>query len=167
MLRRMVLLLVALLAVLAVFVTTALATPPSPTGIVAVTARGELAEPLNVNTKFDNDAKVRIKTDGPVELIVQRIEAAPGTTFGWHTHPGENVNVVAQGTLTIYHDERCTEGIAYGTGSAFPTHPDGIHLARNDGTETVVIFATYYAPKTTPPTAVRLDQPLPAPGCPQ
>jgi hypothetical protein len=31
----------------------------------------------------------------------------------------------------------------------------------------VVFFATYLAPKTTPPTLVRVDQPLPSAGCPQ
>jgi quercetin dioxygenase-like cupin family protein len=163
----MVLVLAGLSAVLAIFVTTALATPPSPTGLTVVTARGEFAEPLNVNTKFDNGGKVRIKTAGPVEMIAQRIEVAPGTTFGWHSHPGENANIIAQGTLTLYHDEHCTDGIAYGAGSAFPTHPDEVHLAKNNGTETVIIFSTYFAPKTTPPTAVRLDQASPGDGCPQ
>jgi hypothetical protein len=52
-------------------------------------------------------------------------------------------------------------------GSAFPTHPDEIHLAKNLGATDLILFATYFAPKTTPPTAVRVDQPLPAAGCPQ
>ena len=147
----------------------ALATPPSPAPtLTAETARGTFAEELNVNTKLLNDAKVRLKTHGPVELVTQRIVAQPGATFGWHHHPGENVNVVAQGTVTLYHDEDCANGVAYPAGSAFPTHPDEVHLARNlSETETLIIFATYFAPKTTPPTAVRVDQPLPAAGCPQ
>lgn len=166
MFRRAILAFVSLTAVVAVLVANALATPAS-TSIVVVTARGAFADELKVNTEFDNDAKVKIKTKGAIELITQRIEAPPGATFGWHTHPGENVNVILQGTLTLYHAEDCTEGIAYGPGTAFPTHPEDVHLARNEGTENVVFFATYFAPKTTPPTPVRLDAPLPAPGCPQ
>jgi quercetin dioxygenase-like cupin family protein len=147
----------------------ALATPPSPPPtLTAETARGAFAEPLNVNTRLSNGARVKLKTKGPVELITQRVVAQPGATFGWHSHPGENVNVVLQGTLTLYHDEDCTNGVAYPAGSAFPTHPNQVHLARNlSETETLILFATYLAPKTTPATAVRVDEPLPAPGCPQ
>jgi len=190
MLRRMVLVLAGLTALLALLVTTALATPSSPE-LVVVTARGELAEPLKVNTEFDNGGKVKIKTQGPVELITQRVEAPPGSTFGWHTHPGETFVIIAEGTLTLYHagehddddddgddddndnddgdndNDQCAHGIEYVKGSAFGTHPDDVHLAKNNGTETVVLFATYFAPKTTPPTPVRLDALLPAPGCPQ
>jgi quercetin dioxygenase-like cupin family protein len=147
----------------------ALATPPSPAPtLTAETARGTFAEELNVNTKLANGAHVKLKTKGAVELVTQRIVAQPGATFGWHSHPGENVNVVVQGTVTLYHDEDCANGVAYPAGSAFPTHPDQVHLARNlSETETLIIFATYFAPKTTPPTAVRVDAPLPAAGCPQ
>jgi quercetin dioxygenase-like cupin family protein len=157
------------LAAGAVLAGIALATPAStPPTHTAETARGTFAEPLKVNTKLANGARVMLKTKGPVELITQRIVAQPGATFGWHHHPGENVNVVVQGTLTLYHDEDCANGAAYPAGSAFPTHPDEVHLARNlSETETLILFATYFAPKTTPPTAVRVDEPLPAPGCPQ
>jgi quercetin dioxygenase-like cupin family protein len=148
-----------------ILIGTALATPSSL--VSAETARGQLDQPLNVNTKFDNGAKVRIHTQGPIEIITQRIVATPGATFGWHSHPGENVNVVLQGTLTLYHDEACTEGIDYGPGTSFATSPEDIHLARNHSTtETLVLFATYFAPKTTPPVPVRIDQPSPGPGCP-
>ncbi len=134
--------------------------------IVAENARGGLVEELNVNTRFDNRARVRLKTDGAIEVITQRIEAAPGSSFGWHSHPGENVNVVKQGTLTLYHDEDCTEGTEFGPGTSFATHPSEIHLARNEGTETLVFFATYFAPETNPLLPIRVDQPSPGPGCP-
>jgi quercetin dioxygenase-like cupin family protein len=144
---------------------TALGTPSS--GVVAETARGELTERLRVNTKFENGARVKLWTKGPMELIVQRIVATPGATFGWHSHPGENVNVILQGTLTLYHDEACTRGTAYGPGATFGTSPEDIHLARNEGMTDLVFFATYFAPKTTPALPVRIDQPSPGPGCPQ
>jgi quercetin dioxygenase-like cupin family protein len=159
---------IAILAIGAVVTAVALATPASPPPILtAETARGTFAGPLKVNTKLANGARVKLKTKGAVELISQRIVAQPGATFGWHSHPGENVNVIAQGTLTLYHDEECAVGTEYPAGSAFSTHPDEIHLAKNLGTVDLVLFATYFAPKTTPPTAVRVDQPLPAAGCPQ
>jgi len=151
----------------AVLVGTALATPIVGT-IVAETARGDLDKRLMVNTEFANGARVKLKTKGPIEIITQRIVSAPGSSFGWHTHPGENVNVVMQGTLTLYHGEKCTQGISYGPGSAFATHPKDVHLARNESaTETVVFFATYFAPKTTPALPVRIDAPSPGPACPE
>lgn len=152
----------------AVLAAIAFATPASPPGVLdAETARGTFDTLPKFNTKFENGGRVKLQVSGPVELISQKITAKPGATFGWHNHPGENFNVVWQGTLTLYHDEACATGIDYGPGSAFSTHPQNIHLAKNNGTVDLVLFATYFAPKTTPPTAVRVDQPLPAAGCPQ
>jgi len=133
-------------------------------GVTAETVRGVLVEPIDVNTHFENGSKVKIKTKGPIEFVAQRIVAVPGATFGWHSHSGENVNVVKEGTLTLYHADACTVGIPYGPGDAFTTSPDQIHLARNNGTTTVVFFATYFQPPGAP---VRIDQPSPGPGCPQ
>lgn len=152
------------LVVGAILVATAIATPSS--GVVAETSRGTLDERLNANTRFDNGARVKLQTKGPIELITQRIVAEPGATFGWHTHPGVNVNVVQSGTLTLYHDKRCTTGMDYGPGTAFTT--EGVHLARNESaTETLIVYASYFAPKTTPALPVRVDQPSPGAGCPQ
>lgn len=70
----------------AVLAAAALATPSS--GVTAETFRGTFAEELKVNTELANGARVKLKTDGAVELITQRIVAEPGATLGWHHHPG-------------------------------------------------------------------------------
>ena len=144
---------------------TALATPIIGM-VTAETARGELDERLQVNTRFDNGARVKLNTKGQIEIIMQRVVVPPGGSLGWHTHPGENVNVVAQGTLTLYHARKCTMAMPYGVGDSFATHPKDVHLARNEGTGDVVFFATYFAPKATPALPVRIDQPSPGPECP-
>lgn len=138
-------------------------------GITPENARGDIATPLKLKEKFANGGSVKLKVTGPMELFVQRLEAAPGASFGWHSHPGENINVIKEGTLTLYHDESCTVGINYGPGAVFTTSPDEIHLARNlSSTDKVVLFATYFIPKTTPAQAIRIDQPNPNPAvCPQ
>jgi quercetin dioxygenase-like cupin family protein len=165
MLRKTLLVLFGLTLVGTALVGAALATPPS--GVTAETARGKLDRELDLETSWANGAqKVELRTKGSMEMIAQRIVAVPGATFGWHSHPGENVNVILRGTLTLYHDEACTEGIAYGPGTSFPTSPDEIHLARNEGTEELVFFATYFVPKTSSPLPVRIDQPSPGPECP-
>ena len=145
------------------FVGTALGTPAS--GVSAETARAPLGE-LKFHSKFANDAKVRLHTKGDVEVITQRIVAEPGATFGWHSHPGDNISVVLRGAITLYHDEACTQGITYGPGSAFTTHPGQVHLARNEGTEQLVLYATYLAPRTSHPLPARIDEPSPGADCP-
>lgn len=143
----------------------ALATPSM--GVTAETARGPLVDrPLNVNMKFDPGVKVKLQTKGPIEVANQRIVATPGATFGWHSHPGPTIVTVLRGTLTFYHAEECTEGIDYGPGTSFSNLPDEIHLARNEGTEELVVYASYFVPARTPPVALRIDQPSPGPGCP-
>ena len=151
-----------LTAVVAVGV--AIATPSS--GVTAETYRGNVNGQLNLFTQFSPGVSARIKTKGEFEIVVQKIVAAPGSTFGWHYHPGENVNVVAQGTLSLYHAKKCTHEATYLTGSGFSTSPDEVHLARNEGTDTLIIYATYLVPKQTPALPLRIDQPSPGPNCP-
>lgn len=142
-----------------------LATPPSGT-LTAETARGGLSD-TKIHRTFPNGATLKLVTTGDVELISQKIVAEPGTSFGWHSHPGPNMNVVMKGTLTLYHDEHCTQGMTYGPGSTFKSGPKQIHLARNEGTEQLVFFATYFTQKTTPEQIVRIDQPSPGEACAQ
>jgi quercetin dioxygenase-like cupin family protein len=143
----------------------ALATPVS--GASAETARGPLVDrPLDVTMDFENGSEVELKTKGPIEVAYQRITIQPGGTLGWHSHPGPTVVTVFQGTLSFYHAEDCTTEIEYLTGQSFSNLPDEIHLARNEGAQPVVLFASYYVPLQDPPVALRIDQPSPGPGCP-
>jgi quercetin dioxygenase-like cupin family protein len=142
----------------------AIATPSS--GVTAETYRGDVQGQLNLFTRFSPGVTARIKTKGAFEIVVQKIVAEPGATFGWHYHPGENINVVASGTLSLYHAKKCTLEVTYPTGSGFSTSPDEVHLARNEGTDTLIIYATYLVPKQTPALPLRIDQPSPGAGCP-
>lgn len=169
MLRRTTLVLIVLAGLVATVAGTALGTPPSPVPTLsAETARGPLVDrPLDVNMRFDDGSKVKLDTKGPIEVAVQRIVAKPGATFGWHTHPGPTIVTVLSGTLTLYHAEHCTAGIAYGPGTSFSNLPDEIHLAKNLGSTDLVIYASYFVPVRTPPLALRMDQPSPGAECPQ
>jgi quercetin dioxygenase-like cupin family protein len=138
-------------------------------GVTAETARGELVDRrLDVSMEFENGSKseVELKTKGRIEVAVQRIVAVPGATFGWHTHPGPTLVTVLSGTLTLYHAEDCTEGIDYTAGESFSNLPDEIHLARNEGSVDLVIYASYFVPVRTPAVALRIDKPSPGVGCP-
>jgi len=166
MLRRTTLVLIVLAGLLGVAVGSALGTGSS--GVSAETARGPLVDrELALNMKFDDGSRVKLQTKGPIEVAVQRIVAVPGATFGWHSHPGPTLVTVLSGTLTFYHAEDCTHGINYGPGMSFSNLPDEIHLARNEGSVDLVVYASYFVPVTTPPVGLRIDQPSPGAECPQ
>ena len=167
MLRRTTLVIVVLAVLLAFAVGTAFGSPSS--GVSAETARGPLVDrPLHINMHFDNPwSKVKLQTSGPIELAVQRIVAIPGATFGWHSHPGPTLVTVLSGTLSFYHAEDCTDRINYTAGQSFSNLPDEIHLARNEGTVDLVVYASYFVPLRTPAVPLRIDQPSPGAGCPQ
>jgi quercetin dioxygenase-like cupin family protein len=163
MFRRTTLIIVALAGLLGMIVGRSLATPAS--GVSAETARGPLVDrPLNAKMKFANGAKVHLTTKGAIDVAQQRIVATPGATFGWHSHPGPTVVTVLSGTLTLYHATDCTHGIAYRAGQSFSNLPHEIHLARNEGSTDLVIYASYFVPADAP--MLRIDQPSPGPGCP-
>ena len=143
----------------------ALASPAS--SFTAETARGPLVDrPLAVNWSFGVGNKVKLKTSGPVEIAAQRVVVAPGGTLGWHSHPGPTLVTIMAGTMSFYHAEHCTAEIEYETGDSFSNLPNEIHMARNEGSVDLVIYASYFVPARTPPVLLRIDQPSPGPECP-
>jgi quercetin dioxygenase-like cupin family protein len=134
----------------------------------AETARGPLVDrPLDINMHFAPGTWAKLSTKGPIEVAYQRITIAPGGTLGWHSHPGPTVVTVLIGELSFYHAEACTERIGYAAGQSFSNLPHEIHLARNEGSVDVVVYASYYLPLTSPVTPLRTDQPSPGADCPQ
>jgi quercetin dioxygenase-like cupin family protein len=164
--RKGMMVLVAVAAALGLVGGAALATPVM--NATAETAIGPLVDrPLAVNWKFAPGNRVKLQTKGEIKVAFQRIAIAPGGTLGWHSHPGPTVVTVRAGTLSFYHAEACTEEIEYATGQSFSNLPGEIHLARNEGTTEVVLFAVYFVPQSiTTPQQLRIDQPSPGPTCP-
>ena len=164
MLRRTILAVIVLAVLLTAAVGTTLGTPASL--ISAETARGPLVDrPLAVNWHFAAGSKIKLQSQGPMEQAVQRIVALPGATFGWHSHPGPTIVTVLSGTLSFYHAEDCDHPINYTAGQSFSNLPDEIHLARNEGTVDLVVYATYFVPVGTGPLLI--DQPSPGADCPE
>jgi quercetin dioxygenase-like cupin family protein len=164
--RRRMVTLIGLGALLGLIAGSALATPPA--GVSAETARGPIVDrALAVNWKFDPGVGIKLQSKGPIELAYQRIVAEPGATFGWHTHPGPTLVTILRGTMSFYSAEDCNQRIEYGTGTSFSNLPDEVHLARNEGAEPLVVYAIYFVPVTTPRLPLRIDQPSPGPECPQ
>jgi quercetin dioxygenase-like cupin family protein len=117
-----------LLAALAAAATASAATAPivaTPIGV------GTLTSPITLTAK-------------PGAMVVDQIKIAPGGNFGWHTHGSAVAVVVVKGTLTVF-DPKVTNCAPFkvGKGAGFIEPANHIHLARNDGTTPVVLYATY------------------------
>ena len=135
----------------------ALATPP--TGFTTnVLARGTIA---HLHAKHDGirlSSRHRISAD----VAVATVTLDPGGSSGWHHHPGIVVVVVRSGTVTFY-DENCRADV-HQAGETFIESSDSPGLAKNTGTGTAVVEATFIVPASpapAPPTPLRIDDPQP------
>ena len=92
--------------------------------------------------------KLKVKTHGASDVVVQQVTLQPGGFTGWHTHPGLVLAVVKAGTLTRYVAD-CTFKV-YRTGDAF-IETAGVHMGRNeDPSEPVELYVTYVNPAGSP-----------------
>jgi quercetin dioxygenase-like cupin family protein len=76
---------------------------------------------------------VHIAPDGPVDVQFSILTVAPGGSVGWHTHPGDVLVNVADGTATRYEagDSKC-QPAAFGVGQGWVEHPNHVHTVRNE-----------------------------------
>lgn len=101
-------------------------------------------------------------TTGGKDYIVADITIAPGGSTGWHTHRGDVIyGIVKAGQLSHYDSQSQQDGV-YEAGDPItdPTGPDHVHLARNLGTEPLVLEVTYVDPAGAP-----TSDSVPNPGC--
>lgn len=81
------------------------------------------------------------------EAIQMRIAIPPGVTFPDHSHPGEEVIYVLEGTFEYRVDGR---SVTVGAGEALFIPAGAVHSARNAGTGLAVELATYIVEKGRP-----------------
>lgn len=155
----------ALVALAALMVVPAFATPPiGVTGMVF--ARASFADPTDVKFKIKGATSEEVvQVSNAQETVVQQIFIAPGGHTGWHSHPGPVVVLIKSGQLSLYDgdDPTCTVR-TYSAGQAFIDSGQGhAHIARNEGTTNVEVWATYF--DVPPGGAFRIDAPSPG-NCP-
>jgi quercetin dioxygenase-like cupin family protein len=96
-------------------------------------------------------------------MLLESFKVAPGGSFGWHTHGAPVAVVVTAGTLTVF--DPSIAGCApfkVSKGQAFVEPAGHVHLARNDGTTMVTVYAMYLGV----PKHVAANAPASAPaGC--
>lgn len=95
------------------------------------------------------------------DVVVQSATFAPGGHSGWHSHPGATVIYVVSGTFSFYPATTCVRQ-QYTAGQGVVEPGGGVQLARNEGTEPLVLNVVYFDVPTATPGAFRIDQPEPA-----
>jgi quercetin dioxygenase-like cupin family protein len=82
------------------------------------------------------------------EVIQVRVELAPGVSFGKHTHPGEEVIYMLEGTLEYELDGKPPVTLRAGDVLFIPAR--AVHAARNPGRTNGAELATYVVEKGKP-----------------
>lgn len=82
------------------------------------------------------------------EAVIAHVEIAPGARAGRHTHPGEEISYVEEGTGELLIDGKPTRALKAGDGFVVPA--GAIHDARNTGSQPLKVVAIYLVEKGKP-----------------
>jgi quercetin dioxygenase-like cupin family protein len=82
------------------------------------------------------------------EAVTAAVEVQPGATVARHTHPGEEVGYVIEGTIVVEQDGKPAATLA--AGGAFFIPAGTVHSATNKGPGIARILATYIVEKGKP-----------------
>jgi hypothetical protein len=135
----------------------ALGSPPSgftPTTLVVA----GLDHTVDVNSDG-----VKLQTDGPTDVMVQKIVQDPRGSSGWHHHPGIVIVAVQSGRVAVW-DEDCNKtryGIGLRNGSVFVESGDD--PGKVTSFRGATLYATFIAPSADPPVFRIEDDPQSCP----
>lgn len=82
------------------------------------------------------------------EAVIAHVEIAPGARAGRHTHPGEEISYVEEGTGELLIDGKPARTLKAGDGFVVPA--GAVHDARNTGTQPLKVVAIYLVEKGKP-----------------
>jgi quercetin dioxygenase-like cupin family protein len=102
-------------------------------------------------------------------FVMEWAKVPPGESFGWHFHRRPVAVAVTAGTLTLYDgSEAACAPHRYSAGQGFVEPANHVHIARNEGTKTVSLYAIYLGtPAAYRKNPTPLDVYVKAPGnCP-
>jgi quercetin dioxygenase-like cupin family protein len=144
---------VSVLALLAVVVGAALATPPKDATTTPLT-RATLGKFEAKNDGIEVESERR-----SADIAIAKVVIEPGGSTGWHHHPGVTLVSVASGTVIEYHN-KC-EKTVHKAGEGFVESHDAVHVVRNNGNVNAVLYATLIVPSNTTDEGLRMDEPKP------
>ena len=82
------------------------------------------------------------------EAVIARVEINPGVSVGRHTHPGEEISYVIEGSGEILIEGQPTRKVKAGDGFVIPAGAK--HDARNTGTTVLKLAGIYVVEKGKP-----------------
>src|SRR5207237_9636922 len=82
------------------------------------------------------------------EAVTAIAEFQPGATVGRHTHPGEEIGYVLEGTILLEQDGK--PAVTLGVGKTFFIPAGTVHNATNKGSAQARVLANYIVEKGKP-----------------
>ena len=111
---------------------------------LAATATAAAPPPIfaqPIGTGFMKATTIHAQTGA---AVLDSITIQPGGNFGWHIHGAPVAVIVTSGTLTVFDPKvQGCEPFKVSKGQSFVEPANHIHLARNDGTSKVTLYAFY------------------------
>ena len=131
--------------------------PPMNIDPASIPAPGTLAGATSLDVQSVSSFTRAINQTHGTNAVLQHLRFTPGQSTGWHTHPGPNIVMVVQGSLTVI-DEHCVE-TQYGPGQGLATGLD-VHegIAGPEGAD---FYSVYFLPENA--DVLRVD--AAPPGC--
>jgi len=100
-------------------------------------------------TPFKRTVLQQVDTSIPGREAITAVgEFQPGAVAGRHTHPGEEIGYILEGTVVVEIDGKPNQTL--GPGKAFVIPAGAIHNARNTGSGIARVLATYIVEKGKP-----------------
>ena len=76
---------------------------------------------------------IHIAPSGPVDVQFSVLVIDPGGSVGWHSHPGDVLVNVANGTATRYEaDDKQCRPATFNVEQGWVEHPHHVHTVRNE-----------------------------------
>jgi quercetin dioxygenase-like cupin family protein len=120
--------------------------------VVELLSRGTVTNPVEAEARG-----IELETERPIDVVTAHLTFEPGSSIGWHTHPGPTVVTVIAGSLTTVQRDCTSE--TYETGDTFIEEGPQRHLARNAGSSTAETIVTFFVPVGADPLSIPASAP--------
>lgn len=126
-----------------------------PPVVVELLSRGTVDKPFEAKARG-----IELETKSRMDVAVVRVTYPPGSTSGWHTHPGPTVVTATKGTFRHMMSD-CSRRTIKAGDTFIEKGPREVGVLRNVGDTTAQIVITFFVPVGADPLTI----PKPTPQC--